>query len=94
MFQKAYDIASKFTLPLVVTIRFYDKTVESGLGSFIVLNNDGWLLSVAHNFDAFMAYNQHQKEIATYKDQVDKINATKNISRKEKTTIKKVQANL
>jgi hypothetical protein len=92
MFKNAYDIASKFTLPLVVTIRFHDKTVESGLGSFIVLNNEGWLMSVAHNFDASIAFTQHQKELATYNVQVDKINSLKNISHiKRKRLLKKIK---
>lgn len=84
MFQKAYELASKYTFPLVVTMRFHDKTVDSGLGSFIVLNNEGWLLSVAHNFDASIAFKQHQKELAAYKNQVDIINTKKNISNKKR----------
>jgi hypothetical protein len=43
MFSKAYEIASKFTHPVIVSMRFFDKTVESGLGSFIILNDEGWM---------------------------------------------------
>ena len=89
MFNKAYNIASKFTLPLVVTMRFHDKTVDSGLGSFIVLNNEGWLLSVAHNFDAFIANSQYQKEYPLYSKKVDSINSLKNISHKKRRLLLK-----
>lgn len=41
MFSKAYNLAKSFTHPLVVAMRYHDKTVESGLGAFVVLNEDG-----------------------------------------------------
>ena len=57
MFTKAYEIAKSFTHPLVVTMRFFDKTVDSGLGAFVVINNEGWLMSEAHNLGAAFAFN-------------------------------------
>ncbi|MFC1954559.1 hypothetical protein ACFLVZ_01900 [Chloroflexota bacterium] len=48
MFARAYDIASDYTRPVIISYRLYDKTVESGCGAFVILNEDGWILSVAH----------------------------------------------
>lgn len=79
MFSKAYDIAKQFTRPLVVTMRFYDKTIDSGLGAFIILNNDGWLVTAAHNLGAAFAFNQHQIELKEYTEKLEKINANKQI---------------
>lgn len=73
MFSKAYEIASKFTHPVIVSMRFFDKTVESGLGSFIVLNDEGWIVTAAHILDPAFGQQQHQKEIAAYEDQVKSI---------------------
>lgn len=74
MFQKGCEIASRYTSPLIAACRFFDKTVDSGLGSFIVLNEDGWLMTAAHNFGIPLAFNQHKAEIAAYQSKVDEIN--------------------
>ncbi len=79
MFSKSYDVAKHFTRPLVVTMRFFDKTIDSGLGAFIILNEDGWLITAAHNLEACFAYNQHQIELKAHVEKVDKINANKQI---------------
>jgi hypothetical protein len=73
MFSKAYEIASKFTHPVIVSMRFFDKTVESGLGSFIILNDEGWIATAAHILDPGFAQQQHAKEIAAYNDQIKAI---------------------
>lgn len=94
MFSKAYEIAKKYTLPLVVTLRFFDKTIEGGLGSFIILNEDGWLMTAAHNFGASIAFNQHQKEIQEYNDKVQKINGNKQLKvGKKRALLKAIKPN-
>lgn len=94
MFSKAYEIAKKYTLPLVVTIRFFDKTIEGGLGSFIILNDDGWLMTAAHNFGASFAFNQHQKEFKEYNDKVQKINSNKQLKQgKKRALLKAIKPN-
>ena len=81
MFEKGYTVASEFTQPLVIGIRFYDGTVEGGLGSFIILNEEGWLLTAAHNIQLPFAYNQHQKEIAVFDAEKQKILDDRSLSR-------------
>lgn len=66
MFNKAYNIANKYTQPLMVTLRFFDGSIEGGLGSFIILNQDGWCMTAAHNFGASFAFRQHQLEMKEY----------------------------
>lgn len=83
MFKTAYEAASKFTQPLIVSYRFYDKTVESGLGTFIILNDDGWLITAAHNLEIFYTYSQHEKEIKEHQTKVDAINLLKENQRKK-----------
>lgn len=79
MFTKAYDIAKNFTQPLVVVMRFFDKTIDSGLGAFVIINDEGWLMTAAHNLGAAFAFNQHKKELKDYVEKVEKINANKQI---------------
>jgi hypothetical protein len=35
MFKKACEIARQYTHPVILSMKFYDNTVESGLGSFV-----------------------------------------------------------
>jgi hypothetical protein len=51
MFRLATALAREFTFPVVVSARRWDASVRSGPGAFIVLNADGWILTVAHLFD-------------------------------------------
>jgi hypothetical protein len=89
MFAKAYDIATKFTHPLVVTMRFFDKTLDCGLGAFVVLNDEGWLITAAHNFGASFAFNQHQMELKEYNEKVERINSNKQIKDHKKRALAK-----
>lgn len=94
MFQKAYEIASNYTSPLILAYRFFDKTVDSGLGSFIILNDDGWLMTAAHNLQAAIAFNQHKPELADYYEQVEKINQDTGLNSTQKDTrLKEIKAN-
>jgi len=87
MFNKAYNIANKFTHPLIVTLRFFDNTIEGGLGSFIILNEEGWCMTAAHNFGAAFIFNQHQIEIKEYQEKVDKINSNTQIKYKRRQAL-------
>ena len=87
MFRDAYEITKEYTHPLVVALRFFDKTIEGGLGSYIVLNNDGWLMTVAHNFEASFAYNQHQKEIKEYQAKIQDINTNKQLKKSQRKAL-------
>ncbi|MBK8467026.1 MAG: trypsin-like peptidase domain-containing protein [Chloracidobacterium sp.] len=79
MFSNAYEVASAFTQPLVVGIRFFDGSVEGGLGSFVVLNDEGWIMTAAHNLSLPFAQEQHAKEIAAFNAENDRINADASI---------------
>ncbi len=89
MFKTGYKIAKNFTYPLVVAIQFHDGTIEAGLGAFIVLNDDGWLVTAAHNLGAAIAFQQHQNEIKIYNEKVEKINKDKKIKNHERQVLQK-----
>lgn len=84
MFQQAYEKASKYTHPLIVAYHFFDKTVESGLGSFIILNDEGWLMTAAHNLEVSFAFNQHQEELKEYQEKINKINNNKQLKESQR----------
>lgn len=52
MFADAIEIASTYTQPLVVSTRTAGGTVQCSIGSYILLNADGWALTAGHMMDA------------------------------------------
>jgi Trypsin-like peptidase domain len=66
MFVKAYEIAAAFTHPVIVSVRFFDDTVQCSLASFIVLNDEGWVITAAHVIEPASVYRQHQQKIAAH----------------------------
>lgn len=84
MFAKAYKLASCFTRPVVISTRCFDKTVECGCGAFIVLNEEGWIITVAHLWESFFAFQQHAKEISDYKVELQAIQQDQRLNAKQK----------
>lgn len=84
MFADAYKIASSFTQPVVISTRCFDKTVECGCGAFIVLNDEGWIITVAHLWESYFAFQHHTKEISDYHAQLQVIQHDQKLDAKQK----------
>ena len=80
MFADAYEKASGFTHPVVLSLRFFDKTVECRLASFIVLNPEGWIVTVAHLFEPHLASKQHSRERNEYSKKLAAIEQNAHLS--------------
>lgn len=94
MFTHAYKIAANYTIPVIQSIRYFNDEIESGVGSFILLNDFGWVLTAAHIIEGLNVYNQHKKEIEAYDKKVTDINAESRLSLKQKNRkIKKIPIN-
>lgn len=48
MFRTAYSIASQFTRPVVLSRRTVNGVCSGGLGAYVVVNSDGWIVTAAH----------------------------------------------
>jgi hypothetical protein len=94
MFAKAYNLASDFTKPVIISVRFYDGTVECNGGAFILVNDEGWIITAAHLLQSFAIFQQHQKEFSAFKAQLEAIekNSTLNAAQKHKK-LRRIQAN-
>ncbi len=92
MFHQAYNIANKYTQPFILTMRFYDGSVDCGLGSFVVINDEGWAMTAAHNFGVVFSYNQHQPEIKAYQDSLAMIQSSNQLTDAEKEEQRKALA--
>lgn len=69
VFADAYDQAKNFTRPVVVSNRMWDGTVSCAIAAFVVLNEDGWFATAAHNLGPWFAWRQHQEHIARHQEQ-------------------------
>ena len=73
MFQHALQIAQRYTLPVVISRRRANDKATSQIASFIVLNDEGWILTAHHvvkliqelaaEKKAFNTYRQHKADI-------------------------------
>jgi len=77
MFGNACEKAMKFTRPVITSLRHYDGTVSCTCGAFIVLNDEGWIMTAGHIFDSFMAFQDHSKKIKEMEEQNSRSNTRK-----------------
>src|ERR1035441_7530605 len=69
MFSMALEEASKYTLPVIFTRRFRRGQISSSLGTFVVVNRDGWVLTADHIVAELLKFPQSQQAIAVYEQQ-------------------------
>ena len=84
MFINAYDKASKFTRPVIISTRTFDGEVKCGCGAYVLLNNEGWILTVAHILNSFFAHEQHAGEVRKYNQEIEDIKNNKLLNEKQK----------
>lgn len=73
MFVDAYRLASEFTKPVIISTLNFDGSVECGCGAFILLNEEGWIVTVEHIFRSYFLYQQHSIEFSEYNKKVKEI---------------------
>lgn len=66
MFSKACLLASQFTRPLVVSTRTYGGKVEAGVGAYILVNADGWLITAGHVFASQLKLSEDLAAMKSY----------------------------
>lgn len=92
MFAKAYKKAIKFTRPVIISTRTIGGEVECGCGAFVLINREGWILTVAHILNSFLAFRQHKEKIDEHHSEVKKIKSNSNLNKGQKRKrIKKLE---
>jgi hypothetical protein len=84
MFANAYKLASCFTEPVIVSTLFFDNSVDCSCGAFVVVNDKGWIITVAHLWNSYFAFQKHVEEIAGYNRQVQTIEQDQTLDGKQK----------
>lgn len=84
MFSKAYEIVSNYTFPVIILSRHFDKTIQGGLGTFVIINEDGWFVTAAHIFNIQFEHDVHQKELDKYNSELSSIDNDTSLNVKAK----------
>lgn len=64
MFASAYKKNCKYTLPVIINIRKTNREVHSALGSFFLINAEGWFFTAAHVFQFQEDFNRKPNDIS------------------------------
>jgi len=64
MFSRAYEAAKDFTYPLIISTRLQNGKVKCGVGAFVIINPQGWIVTAAHAVKVIPVSQQHAAEIA------------------------------
>lgn len=84
MFSKAYEMASGYTRPVIISKRLHSGVVIAGCATFIVLNKNGWVLTAGHVLqDAHLAKN-HAQEISSYRQECAQVRDNPQLTDKQK----------
>lgn len=67
MFENALKRIENFIRPLVVISRRYDGALKAGMGAYIIINEDGWILTVSHIVNEILKANSDIMEVEEYK---------------------------
>jgi S1-C subfamily serine protease len=71
MFVEACEKAARFTRPAVVSQRDLAGNVTTGVASFVVLNNDGWIITAGHLCFGLLAVQRDQESVRIYDEAVE-----------------------
>ena len=95
MFQTAIEKAQGYTLPVVISSRRQDGSTSSVVGTFIVLNKDGWMLTAWHIVDVIIKIEQEKNLYKVYQSELESIKAdstTTKAQKKKQTSISRQTA--
>ena len=92
MFSSSLEQVQRYTLPVIISKQYFNGEVECGCGTFIIFNEEGWILTVEHLFDNQHIYDHDQAEIIEYDRKVDVKKKNKKIQKLQRNPkwIKKI----
>jgi len=68
MFAAAYSQATGFTRPVIMSRRRVDGSCDSGIGSFVVVNNEGWIITAAHIVREYGILTEAKQKVLQFRD--------------------------
>ena len=82
MFRKAYSIASGFTLPVVLSRKTLKGKCSSSIGTYIVVNEDGWIVTAGHILEQIDALSAEHDEAIRIESEREAIKNDQSINAK------------
>jgi hypothetical protein len=74
MFQSAVTTASLFTQPVIVSTRLQSGVTSASIATFVIVNDEGWVLTCAHVLAPQKAFNDQQGDVRAYDNEMARIN--------------------
>lgn len=84
MFARAYALARQFTLPVVISHQRVDGQCASGIGAYVVLNRDGWVVTAQHNLLAIRERMEAVERFSERERAVAEIEGDQSLNKKQK----------
>lgn len=84
MFRNACKVVQPFTLPLIWCAKRLDGVCSAALGTFIVVNREGWVITAGHIAQQYGEMLKDVEFIKDYRNQADQIKADPTIDDKER----------
>lgn len=84
MFSEAYKKAVVFTQPVIVSIAMATGEVMSSVATFVVINDEGWVMTAAHVLAALQIKENQRAGYDAYVARVNEINAAQGLSDDER----------
>jgi len=84
VFSLALDTVRKFTLPVIFSRRYRKGEIVSSLGTFIVVNTDGWILTADHIVADILKFSESQNEMQSHEQQRKAIEGDPDLKDKDK----------
>lgn len=66
MFSRACRTAAGFTRPVVISRRYFDRSTDTGCGAFLVVNDEGWIVTAAHLLSPYDRIINDAEKIVAY----------------------------
>ena len=94
MFARACRRATCFTRPVVISRRYFDRSTDCGCGAFVVINDEGWIVTAAHLLSAHNRIQRDTEEIVEHYHTIHTIEQDEGIPPTEKyDRFKRLQEN-
>lgn len=84
VFSEAYELASQYTWPVIITSKTIDDVVSCSGGAFVIINDDGWFITVAHIFDLSKKLDYSEPLVSKYTQEVDQIQQNNSLTETDK----------
>jgi len=84
VFADACTKAQKFTRPLISSFKFLDGSCSAGVGTYVIINPDGWFITAGHNFEGYAAFKVHSGERGQIGAAISAVNANQSLKPKER----------